>query len=352
MIRIVSWRGIKLTLGVCSMALLYGCGGGAGGDGAPPTNGLNAPTATNACITTAVNAVQTGALPANDPDGQSLVFEILNQPTKGTLTTDAAGNYRYTPRTDVRGMDKFTFRARDSTGRESNIATMTFLIDGAVRIMPLGDSITEGTTDGQQNLPPVGQRVSYRRTLYNRLVAVANGRYNIEFVGSQREGYDAQIGDPDHEGWGGFTSQQIADGVSQWLTAEPPDIILLHIGTNDLSGNPSALAAPVDSILQNIDTWQQSDSRGPWLPWVFVARIIQRLDGVDVTPFNKDLSARVVARNNNRLFVVDQQTGAGLAYATTGDMADSLHPNQSGYDKMADKWRTDLLAAGLLPSCP
>jgi len=62
--------------------------------------------------------------------------------------------------------------------------------------------------------------------------------------------------------------------------------------------------------------------------------------------------------------MVNQQTGAGIVYgidttptclgggACSGDMADNLHPNPSGYTKMADKWKTDLVASGTLPTCP
>jgi lysophospholipase L1-like esterase len=49
------------------------------------------------------------------------------------------------------------------------------------------------------------------------------------------------------------------------------------------------------------------------------------------------------------------QDGAGLLYgngALGADMADNLHPNQQGYDKMAEKWENDILNAGVLPSCP
>lgn len=345
MIRIVGWRGIKLTLGVCSMALLYGCGGGAAGNGAPPTNGLNAPSATNACITTAVNAVQTGALPASDPDGQSLVYEVLSLPTKGTLSTDAAGNYSYTPRSDVRGMDKFTFRARDSTGRESNIATVTFLIDGAVRIMPLGDSITLGTYTS--TTPNIGESIGYRRKLYRDLADLGGTRFGINFIGSLSHGLSANppIGDPEHEGHGGASSNDIAGQISNWLANNSPDIILLHIGTNNFTTDPSGVTA----ILDQISAWESAN----YPVWVYIAKIIQTATGdLDVTTFNNNVETAIASRGNSRITMVNQQTGAGLIYNVGADMADNLHPNQSGYDKMADKWRTDLLAAGLLPSCP
>jgi len=48
--------------------------------------------------------------------------------------------------------------------------------------------------------------------------------------------------------------------------------------------------------------------------------------------------------------MVDQENGAGINYNT--DMGDNLHPNQTGYDKMADKWKADLVNAAILPTCP
>jgi lysophospholipase L1-like esterase len=38
--------------------------------------------------------------------------------------------------------------------------------------------------------------------------------------------------------------------------------------------------------------------------------------------------------------------------ASGPDMGDNLHPNQDGYDTMADKWKVDMLTSGVLPSCP
>lgn len=301
------------------------------------------PLAFNSCHSPTANTSYTGQLSAA---GQSIVYEIIDQPTKGSLTTDAAGNFTYVPRSSVRGFDQFTFRVRDATGGQpSNTATVSLFIDGALRIMPLGDSITMGTYTATS--PSDDRSIGYRLKLYNDLASTAAGRYNVDFVGTARNG-ETLMQDPDHEGHGGYLAQQIADGINQWLTAAPPDIVLLHIGTNDLSTNPNASAAPVSAILQNIESWGQAN----YPPWVFVARIIERTDGSSVTAYNDDIAARVAARNNNRLFLVNQQTGAQLIYSTSGDMADNVHPNQSGYDKMANKWRADMLAAGILPSCP
>lgn len=301
------------------------------------------PLAQNGCHSFAANSSFTGQLSAT---GQSLVYEILDQPSKGSLSTDVAGNFTYVPNNGRRGLDRFTFRARDSAGQTSNIATVSLLIDGAVRLMPLGDSITVGTYTA--TTPADGSNIGYRRKLFADLTANAGNRYDVNFVGSQQEGQAAQVGDPDHEGHGGFTGPQVAANITQWLNDQPPDIVLLHIGTNDLGGNPNTDASAIATILQNIASWEQDN----YPLQVFVARIIQRLNGPDVTPYNDDMENVVASRNNGRLFVVDQQTGAGLNYALTGDMADNVHPNQVGYDKMATRWLSDLNAADVLPTCP
>ncbi|MFB9413576.1 hypothetical protein ACFFSQ_36150, partial [Dactylosporangium matsuzakiense] len=58
--------------------------------------------------------------------------------------------------------------------------------NGGVRVMPLGDSITEGTQ------VPGGYRIG----LWQRLAA---GGYRVDFVGSQYNG-PSSLGDHDHEG--------------------------------------------------------------------------------------------------------------------------------------------------------
>jgi lysophospholipase L1-like esterase len=271
-------------------------------------------------------------------------------------------------------MDKFTFHVTDSGGLPSATATAWILNNGTVRIMPLGDSITEGFTVGSSNLPATGYRIGYRKKLYDDLTG---GGYPVDFVGSQIEGSSAGLVDPDHEGHPGYcagpngssptycttTSGNIADNVNTWLDNHPADIILLHAGTNAFT--PSA--SDVQLLLDNINTWAAAN----YPVKVFVARIIQTstLNGTasiaDITLFNDNVQAiDTSAFTAVTVFSVNQQTGAGLNYtidagatclgggACSGDLGDDLHPNPSGYGKIANRWRTDLLSSNLLPSCP
>ena len=116
--------------------------------------------------------------------------------------------------------------------------------DTPVRIMPLGDSITDGFGSSKGS--------GYRYSLYH---ALADAGYAIEFVGGLMNGpYDY---DRDHEGHSGYTAQQILDNIyldgENWLGSNPADVIILHIGTNDISQgsqNVNTVAAILDKIDQ------------------------------------------------------------------------------------------------------
>ena len=135
-----------------------------------------------------------------------------------------------------------------------------------VTIMPLGDSITdEYNVDG-----------SYRKDLYDLLEAAGytpdivdpTAIPRFDFVGSQDDG---ALADPDHEGHSGWDADEIRDNIYSWLVAKPAEIVLLHIGTNDMSTSQSAadVAAEIGQILDNIDTYSPD-------VWVILARIVNR----------------------------------------------------------------------------
>src|SRR5689334_23911689 len=124
-----------------------------------------------------------------------------------------------------------------AAGAESN---------GGVRVMPLGDSITDGTQ------VPGGYRIG----LWQRAVA---GGYRVDFVGSQFNG-PASLGDHDHEGHPGWRIDQIDANITGWLQATTPHTVLLHIGTNDvlqnfnLSTAPNRLSTLIDHITATVPT--------------------------------------------------------------------------------------------------
>src|SRR5690242_17963165 len=151
--------------------------------------------------------------------------------------------------------------------------------NGGVRVMPLGDSITDGLT------VPGG----YRIDLWQKLVA---GGYTVDFVGSLANG-PASLGDHDHEGHSGWTIAQIDANIVTWLRAYTPHTILLHIGTNDMYGSdPAGAPARLSTLIDHI-TAQAPQSE------LFVATIIP-LSCCDATvrTFNAQIPGIVTSKAN------------------------------------------------------
>ncbi len=188
--------------------------------------------------------------------------------------------------------------------------------NGGVRIMPLGDSITDGF-----NVPG-----GYRINLWQRAVA---GGYTVDFVGSAFNG-PAGLGDHDHEGHSGWRIDELDANITGWLRASSPRTVLLHIGTNDIGQNHDVANAParLSTLLDHIRTLAPAAE-------VFVAQIIPTSNAANETKtqtFNAALPG-IVAQKGPRTHLVDMHSAL-----TTADLADGLHPSAAGYDKMAARW--------------
>ncbi len=337
------------------------------------------PTAIGQCSTTRQGTPVSGTLNGNDPDGNdsALIFSLgadgssgagpMITANGGSVVIDpSTGDYTYTPPADndKRGSDSFWFLVTDPEGASAS-AQERVIVD--LRIMPLGDSITDGADDSTGGAPPYELRKGYRQPLYSRLVS--NG-YSFDFVGGRNHGNAAFPSyDYDAEGWGGYSAHEIAsgrvdddgfDGILDALNANPADIILLHIGTNDIT--PTTTAAPADidpivsdveAILDEIDFWEQQLGSNPVT--VVLARIINQWKVPEgerhpaVTPFNDALLSMVQGRTDDDIIVVNRHE----SWDYTVDMGDDSvadgykrHPNSSGYSKMADVWLYPLINQG------
>ena len=327
------------------------------------------PVAGGACFATPQESPLTGTdrdgqevkLAASDSDNTAneLTFSLINPSDGlsagvGPITTDkgeveitdpTTGAFRYTPNSppSLRGTDTFDYRVEDTVGGAAS-GTVTVIIDA--KIMPLGDSITEGTEDSVTPDPLPAARIGYRKKLYDDIVAAG---FFVDFVGSQSNGAAASpaIVDPNHEGHPGINALELADGgqpgnpgytgIFNALEANPADIVLLHIGTNDLGLTD---ATDVGQVLTRIQTWEDSANGNPVT--VILARIInQNPINVAVDPFNDavvDLAQTRIDTGDD-IIIVNQENA--LTYP--GDLTDALHPNTSGYTKMANVWNFALI---------
>src|SRR5689334_18675038 len=197
--------------------------------------------------------------------------------------------------------------------------------NGGVRVMPLGDSITNGETT------PGG----YRINLWQRVV---NAGYTVDFVGSQSNG-PASLGDHDHEGHPGWRIDQIDANIVGWLNTYQPHSVLLHIGTNDILQNfnvssaPSRLSTLIDHITATVPAAE-----------VFVAQIIPLANSgqeSQVQTFNAAIPGIVQSKVNagRHVHLVNMHNAL-----TAADLTDGIHPTATGYDKMAAVWYQALLS--------
>ncbi len=206
-----------------------------------------------------------------------------------------------------------------------------------LRIMPLGDSITAGATQVDGEELGNGEMAGYRGLLYNFLTQLG---YSVDFVGSQSIGQSLQGIDPDAEAHAGLTVSGAAENVYGWLSNNPADMVLLHVGTND----PGASMEMFNEILEEIDRFSPETT-------IVLARIINRQTPIEaIYQFNEDITALARARvlYGDKIIISDQQSA--LNYPE--DMADEIHPTPQGYQKMAQTWLLDLLRHSAFPPEP
>ncbi|MCU0549613.1 MAG: SGNH/GDSL hydrolase family protein [Leptolyngbya sp. Prado105] len=199
-------------------------------------------------------------------------------------------------------------------------------VDGTpsgTRIMPLGDSITQA--DRYRN--------SYRRPLWLKL---REAGYDVNFVGSTRSHY---LGNPpnsdfdqDHEGHWGWQADEVLAQLDRWTEQAKLDIVLIHLGTNDILRGQSfdSTIAELRSVIQTLR------KRNPNLK-ILLAQLIPSQNAEALTQqFNQQIFvlARSLNSKTSPVILVDQFSGFNVSQ----DTYDGLHPNESGEQKMANRW--------------
>ena len=198
------------------------------------------------------------------------------------------------------------------------------------RIMPTGDSITEGAGSTSTS--------GYRGPLYTDLTA---GGFTFQFVGPHNTNAaglpTSPIDQTYHAGWGGWTTGQILSNIGGWLDASNPDLVLLHIGTNNTGGSEPAAVSDVSNILDTVYTHSASTQ-------VLVAQIIPKTGAPAwVAQYNADLAALVAAKQaaGCRVGLVDMNSNY-----PAGHLPDNVHPDSFGYAWMAQQWYDGIVATG------
>lgn len=186
--------------------------------------------------------------------------------------------------------------------------------------MPIGDSITEGA---------VAFSV-YRYPLWEKLVGAG---YLVEYVGSKKSA--TRIGPMAHEGYSGKNAEFLATIVPGNFEQHPADIVLIHTGHNY-----SAEEAPVPKIVAATESMIGAFRKTNPRVIVLLAQVIPsgKLPKYSYLPqLNLELGklAQRLNRPGQPVITVDQAKGFDPA---TDTIADKVHPNAKGAEKMAQRW--------------
>ncbi|MBC8170104.1 MAG: hypothetical protein H7X77_00460 [Anaerolineae bacterium] len=187
-----------------------------------------------------------------------------------------------------------------------------------LKIMPLGDSLTEGYPQMQGG---------YRPQFWNRLNADG---FPVELVGSMTDGFSWS--QPHHEGHSGWTIADLDGQINSWLTTSQPDVILLMIGTNDiLSNQQNGMVTRLEVLIDHI----------------FTARPTARLIVAQLIPINENtMNQRVQAFNAALPDLISAKALEGKRISmvdlnspfTFADLLDGVHLTPDAYTRLGNLW--------------
>ncbi|MEK9620202.1 MAG: GDSL-type esterase/lipase family protein [Flavobacteriales bacterium] len=180
---------------------------------------------------------------------------------------------------------------------------------------------------------------SYRYELWKNLI---DNNYNFDFIGREKDygTYPLYAGlefDNDHEGSGGFESEDVLANIDEILTTiASPDIVLLSIGGNDLldGGNPPS--EPIANIVELVGKLQTHNSNIT----IFLERIAPANNETMTSSLTNKLNdfnsqivtiANSLTSNTSKVIALDMNTNFNESY-----LADDVHYNELGAKFIAD----------------
>jgi hypothetical protein len=207
---------------------------------------------------------------------------------------------------------------------DSTTAVPAALPQRPLRIMPLGDSITQADSEHD----------SYRRPLFKTLELEDR---SVDFVGSLSSNYRGGPPRPDfdldHEGHWGWRVDEILEEIGGWVEREEPDVLLVHLGSNDVFQDQS-VSSTLDELARLIDVVREARPDADFL----VARIIPTANSSrnrTIRELNASISSlESKSTERSAVTIVDHFTGFDPGRMTY----DGVHPNAEGEIHIAGRW--------------
>ena len=211
----------------------------------------DAPAANNQTVTLNEDETSPITLTASDVDGDALTYQIVSNPSHGTLT-GSAPNVTYTPAENYNGSDAFTFRVNDGT------------IDSA--------DATVNITVNPVNNPPVANAGPDQTALQGNVIPLNgssssdidgdNLTYNWTFI-SFPTGSTAALSDPlivnpnfTADLFGTYEIQLIVNDGTVNSAPDTVTINILALPIVDISANPVTILTGESSTL----TWTSTNA--------------------------------------------------------------------------------------------
>lgn len=159
------------------------------------------PTANNISLESDYNGSMIVDLSATDPNNLPLTYEIVSQPSNGSITENN-GVFTYIPNADWSGSDEATYKAFNGT-YDSNVATISLLVTSDVPVAnnidlacPVNSSIPVAFNVSDPNNLPL--TISIVDQPANGSISESNGVFtfvpDVDFVGSDSATYKANNG--------------------------------------------------------------------------------------------------------------------------------------------------------------
>jgi len=210
----------------------------------------------------------------------------------------------------------------------------------AVKIMPLGDSLTSGHRG----------YISYRYDLWFDLI---DAGFDVDFVGNRQNIYrdtnpdwypDLTKEDQDHEGWSGYRTAELVGVATDSSSKHQPDIVLLLAGVNDIWGQGEFGVTSARAGLRDIIGGIRSNVPGVTI----LLGLMHPYDDKNaefIEPLNDAIAtvASDLDTTGSPVILVNHYTGFDIGSMTH----DGLHHNRVGEAWIAENWFDAL--ANILP---